>query len=174
MQTIKCSQVVSCYIKYIVPRTYILAFIFTYRSFPYLEVQATPTTCIPADRRSSPLFMVYTYYLISLFSYYSVMEIINKVPARSYYWGTIWLESVVKKPESAASLSPVRCDRPNTIHIEGAQYKASTEIKLYLITFIFITFRPSPQSPLYNHCFLHETGFLLSDRGTNFNMLKVS
>lgn len=31
---------------------------------------------------SSPLFMVYTYYLISLFSYYSVMEIINKVPAQ--------------------------------------------------------------------------------------------
>lgn len=51
MQTIKCSQVVSCDIKYIVPRTYILAFIFTYRSFPYLEVQATPTTCIPADRQ---------------------------------------------------------------------------------------------------------------------------
>lgn len=159
MQTIKCSQVVSCDIKYIVPRTYILVFIFTYRSFPYLEVQATPTT---------------TYYLISLFSYYSVMEIINKVPARSYYWGTIWLESVVKKPELAASLSPVRCDRPNSIHIEDVQYKASTEIKLYLITFIFNTFRPSPQSPLYNHCFLHETGFLLSDRGTNFNMLKVS
>lgn len=123
---------------------------------------------------SSPLFMVYTYYLISLFSYYSVMEIINKVPARSYYWGTIWLESVVKKPELAASLSPVRCDRPNSIHIEDVQYKASTEIKLYLITFIFNTFRPSPQSPLYNHCFLHETCFLLSDRGTNFNMLKVS
>lgn len=82
MQTIKCSQVVSCDIKYIVPRTYIVVFIFTYRSFPYLEVQATPTTCIPADRRSSPLFMVYTYYLISLFSYYSVMEIINKVPAQ--------------------------------------------------------------------------------------------
>lgn len=31
---------------------------------------------------SSPLFMVYTYYLISLFSYYSVMEIINKVPVQ--------------------------------------------------------------------------------------------
>lgn len=127
--------------------------IFTYRTFPHLfgSVGFTNYMHPRIGNCSSLLFVrvVYTYYLISLFSYYSVMKIINKVPVQILLLrNNLIRESCKKKkPESAASLSPVRCDRPNTIHIDGAHYKASTEIKLYLITFIFITFRPSPSIP---------------------------
>lgn len=158
--------------------------IFTYRTFPHLfgSVGFTNYMHPRIGNCSSLLFVrvVYTYYLISLFSYYSVMEIINKVPVQILLLrNNLIRESCKKKKAGVGGLSELGSLWPPKYHTHWWRTLQGFDGNQIVFNHLYLhyiqTISLNPLSIII--AFLHATGFLLfffSDRGTNFNMLKVS